>query len=115
MSRTERAKGARGQREALDVLTERGWQVVEANAGRATEDLFAVDPAGRPVAVEVKYQAALRWGAFRAQARAQAKARGAAWLLMCRVPEHPFVFVVEGPDFGPTVWRGNGARKESNK
>lgn len=113
MSRRERDKGARGQREALDLLAERGYTVVETNSGRASEDLFALDPVGHAVAVEVKYHEATRWQDFRRQAREQARARRVSWLLMCRLPGHPHTFVVEGAEIAPVVWRGNGAPRES--
>ncbi len=115
MSRTQRDKGNRGQREALDVLAERGYQIAETGTGRKCEDLFGCDPSGHPVSVEVKHHAHTRWDDFRAQARTQAKARKAAWLLMCRLPDHPYTFVVEGDGIEPVVWRGNGAKQTGDR
>jgi len=108
MGRSERNKGKRGQSEALDVLTERGYAIAELSAGRACEDLYGMDPHGNAVAIEVKNTAATRWAATRTQARDQARRRGCSWLVMHRVPGHPYTFVVEGADMRPVVWRGAG-------
>lgn len=110
MGRSQRDKGRRGQREALDLLAEHGYTVAETNAGTAVEDMFAVDPQGRPVAVEVKHCAAIRLAAFRVQAREQARRRGCGWLLLCRLPGHPGVFLAEGSNVPPRVMRSNVAR-----
>jgi hypothetical protein len=111
MSRSQRNKGLRGQNEARDVLEEREYRVVETSAGRACEDLFCLDPHGWPVSVEVPHHAHTRWDASRAQARAQAKVRGARWLLVRRVPGHSHAFVVKGDGTTPVASRRNGARE----
>ena len=105
MGRSQRDKGRRGAREALALLADRDWTVVESNSGKATEDAFALDASKRPVAVEVKHHACIRLDEFRRQAKDQARRHGVDWLLMCRIPGHPHTFYVEGSRVEPTVWR----------
>jgi len=106
-----RNKGRRGETEACHLLAERGWEIVELGPGRLSEDVLATDSAGRRFSVEVKNHRVWRLCAWRTQAKAQAKARGCRWLLLCRVPNMPGTFYVEGSCTVPTVWRGNVARR----
>ncbi len=106
-----RNKGRRGEREAVDLLTERGWEVIELGPGRLAEDVVATDPRGTTHAVEVKHHVVWRLADWRKQAKEQAKRRRHPWLLMCRVPNMPGCFYVEGAEVKPVVWRGNAARE----
>jgi Holliday junction resolvase len=103
---TSRNKGKRGEREACRVLEERDWTIIELGPGRKTEDVIATDPAGVTVSVEVKNHAIWTLTAWRRQAKEQARKRRCAWLLMCRVPDMPATFYVEGTERRPTVWVG---------
>ena len=92
MSRTERAKGSRGQREAQAVLESHGYHVSPLACGHKVEDLIA-DYDGCMWSVEVKHHEVARWNAFIAQAKEQAKKRGLPWMLMVRIPSRPHTFV----------------------
>lgn len=109
MGAASRTKGMRGQSEAAKMLVARGHEVVETGNGRAVEDIFAVID-GRATCVEVKNCRALALDAWRKQARAQAKRRRAAWLLMARIPDYPGTFYVEGTAYAPCIWRAAVAK-----
>lgn len=84
MSKSQRDKGRRGQREAADMLRSRDWSVAELNSGTVAEDFIAVDPSGRSYSVEVKNTVAITT-AHRQQAMTQAKARKMPWMLVSRI------------------------------
>lgn len=104
MAKAQRDKGRRGQTEAMTLLAEYGFTVIEANAGRACEDLIAIRD-GVTYCVEVKHHRKPDLPAFKLQARIQAKARKLPWLLMVRWPDHPYTFAVEGKGVAPDFWR----------
>lgn len=105
-----RNKGKRGEREAVHLLEERGYEIVELGPGRKQEDVLA-ELDGKRVSVEVKNCVVWHIQDWRKQAKTQAKKRGCAWLLLCRVPGMPGTFYVEGEDRTPCVWRGNAAKQ----
>ena len=106
-----RNKGRRGEREAVHLLEERGYQIIELGPGRKTEDVVAEDERGRRWSVEVKNHDRWSLREFRRQAKEQARQRKASWLLLVRVPDCPGTFYAEGTGIGPCVWRGNCARE----
>ena len=108
---TSRTKGRRGEREAVHLLEERGWQIIELGPGRKTEDIVAEDDCGRRVSVEVKNHLVWHLPNWRKQAKEQATRRKCAWLLLARIPNCPGQFYVEGTGRAPSVWRGNASRK----
>lgn len=109
MTALSRNKGRRGEREAVNLLTERGWTIVELGPGRKTEDIIATDDRGVMYAVEVKNHAIWRLYDWRKQAKEQARKRKCRWLLLARVPMCPGTFYVEGDERTPCVWRCNEA------
>jgi len=102
-----RAKGKRAETEAARLLAERDWEIVELGPGRKTEDVIATDPAGVLHSVEVKNHLVWHLTAWRKQAKEQARCRKAHWLLMCRIPNEPGTFYVEGTTVECCVWRAN--------
>jgi len=108
MSRSQRAKGNRGESEARDVLLERGYSIIETSRGRSCEDIIAT--AGtRTYSVEVKWHELWNLKAWRRQAKANAAKRKAHWMLMVRITGAPHTFYVEDGDGRPRIWTGNGA------
>lgn len=107
-----RNKGRRGEREAVLLLEERGWQIIELGPGRKTEDIIAEDERGIRYSVEVKNHLVWHLTDWRRQAKEQARKRKCHWLLMARVPMQAHTFYVEGTGRESCVWRGNGARGE---
>jgi hypothetical protein len=79
-----RAKGRRGQTEALNLLRERDWIVADLSAGVDSEDGLAMDPDGNWHALEVKNCASII-PAHRRQAMEQAKRRRLPWMLMSKL------------------------------
>jgi Holliday junction resolvase len=109
MGKSQRAKGRRGEAEALLVLAERGYTVADLTAGVSCEDVLAVKD-GIVTSVEVKHRRIVNLADFEKQAREQAKRRRANhWLLMVRLDGYPLTFLVTGSDMTPTVWKGVGA------
>lgn len=84
MSKSQRDKGRRGQREAADMLRSRDWSVAELNGGTVAEDFIAVDPNGKSYSVEVKNTVAITT-AHRHQAMRQAQARKLPWMLLSKI------------------------------
>lgn len=105
MSASSRDKGNRGEVEARALLAERDYEIIETSRGRSVEDIIA-EKHGRRISVEVKNTAALTIGAFRKQAKEQARKRKCAWMLMWRIEGYPRTFYVEGTDIAPCIWRG---------
>ena len=108
---TSRNKGRRGEREAVNILTERGYSIIELGPGRKTEDIVAADDHGIMYSVEVKNHMVWTLCAWRKQAKEQARKRKCNWMLLARVPNHPATFYVESTNHRPCVWRGNGAQE----
>lgn len=108
MGAASRAKGNRGECEARALLLSRGYEIIETARGRSVEDIIA-ERGGRRVSVEVKNTAALTIGAFRKQAKEQARKRKCAWMLMWRIEGYPGTFYVEGAGIAPSVWRAEVA------
>lgn len=104
-----RNKGRRAETEAAHLLSERGFTIIELGPGRKTEDIVA-ELDGVRYSCEVKNCALWKLVEWRRQAKAQARARKARWMLLCRVPGMRSTFYVEAADRQPCVWRGNGAR-----
>ena len=82
--RATRAKGRRGQTEALNLLRDRDWTVADLSAGVDSEDGLACDPDGNWWAVEIKNCAAITT-AHRKQAMDQAKRRRLPWMLVSKI------------------------------
>lgn len=108
--RTSRDRGKRGENEAEAVLIERGYEVLDTTDGKAICDFVATRHRKR-YAVEVKHQKGINLEKFTAQAREQGKALRMPWLLMIRLPGHPYQFLVVASDIPPTVWRGNASKR----
>ncbi len=84
------------------MLQERDWTVGDLSAGKSTEDILAIDPAGVTWAVEVKNTAAITL-AHRKQAMAQASARKARWMLMSRIMGTAS-WLIQRQGMPPAVW-----------
>jgi Holliday junction resolvase len=93
MSKMQRDKGGRGQREAKAVLESHGYHVSLLACGQKSEDLLA-EYDTLTWSVEVKHHAKPDLAAFEAQARRQAKELGLPWMLMVRLPKRPHTFLV---------------------
>jgi Holliday junction resolvase-like predicted endonuclease len=103
-----RNKGKVGEREARDVLTERGFDILaDTTDGQACCDLI-VQKGAHVYFVEVKNRASIDLCATEKQARRQAGKR--RWLCMCRLAGYPLTFLVTGTDQLPVIWRGNAAK-----
>jgi len=94
MGKSQRDKGARGQREAHKILVQRGWTVDPITAGVKREDMIATDPiVGGLWSVEVKNHKLINMCKFRQQAREQAKVRNLPYLLMVKIPDSRWWYV----------------------
>lgn len=102
MGKASRAKGRRGESAAIDILTARDWTVADLTAGKAGEDLLAVDPDGVTWAVEVKTTKTITTQ-HRSQAMAQATARRARWMLMSKI-QGTSCWLVQRQGNRPMVW-----------
>lgn len=91
--RYSRNKGKRVEREARDLLVERGYQVESLGDGESNADYLATR-AGKSFWVEVKGHVRPNFSEFRTQARGNTP-KNKTWLLMWRVPDCPGVFHVE--------------------
>lgn len=107
MSKMQRTKGRRAQCELATALRERDWQVIETSAGHAVEDMVAISPQGKTYSVECKHCELIQLKKFIAQAREQAKKRKLPWMLCCRLPLYPGMWLVIRQDERPVVWAGN--------
>jgi Holliday junction resolvase len=92
MGKSQRAKGARGQREARAVLESHGYHVTQIACGIKSEDLLAEYDAVT-WSVEVKWHKIADISAFEKQAREQAKRRSLPYLLLVRIPDRPHTFL----------------------
>jgi hypothetical protein len=112
MGKASRAKGRRGESEALLLFQERGFTLSDCTAGKSTEDHFGLDPNGHAVSIEVKNRVTWNIPEFRKQARENARKRGKRvhWVIALRVPNHTGVWYVEGTNLRPTIWRANVCR-----
>ena len=101
--RATRAKGRRGQTEALNLLRDRDWTVADLSAGVDSEDGLACDPDGNWWAVEIKNCASII-PAHRRQAMEQAKRRKLPWMLMNKIAGTSS-WLVQRQGKAPVVWR----------
>jgi hypothetical protein len=90
MGKKERAKGRRGQREAIALLESYGYMVDELNSGKESADLIAsIDlyciEEWEHYLVEVKNCKLINIPKFLSQARKNAKAKKKKWMLMCKI------------------------------
>ena len=97
-----RAKGRRGQTEALNLLRDRDWTVADLSAGVDSEDGLACDPEGQYWAVEVKNCAQITL-ANRRQAMEQAKRRRLPWMLMNKIAGTSS-WLVQRQGKRPVIW-----------
>ncbi len=102
MGKAARAKGRRGESQAIDLLTSRDFTVADLTCGKAGEDLLATDPHGVTWAVEVKTTKTITV-THRQQAMQQAKARKARWMLLSHI-EGTSCWLVQRQGHKPTVW-----------
>ena len=79
-----RTKGRKAQTEGSALLTNARWQVVDTSAGRAVEDVFAIDPAGDQWSVEITADQQISLRAKWKQTTTQATNRNASPLLLWR-------------------------------
>ena len=93
MGRSQRQKGARGQREARAVLESHGYHVTQIACGIKSEDLLA-EYDGVTWSVEVKHCAVIDLARFERQAKEQAAERKMPWMLMVRLTGRPHHFLV---------------------
>lgn len=105
--KASRSRGKRGESEAREVLTERGYEVIDTIDGIGICDIIA-ERNGRRYHVEVKHCRNIELEKFEAQARRQSRG---SWLVMARLPGYPYCFLVTSAHGVPTVWRGNAAKK----
>lgn len=103
MSKSQRDKGNRGHREAVQELLNRDWHVVETRGGKKSDDAIAIDPNGRTWSVEIKNQTSIRMKDFEKQAREQAKDRKLPWMLMVKIAGHK-AFLVARKNMPLTLW-----------
>ena len=101
--RATRAKGRRGQTEALNLLRDRDWTVADLSAGVDSEDGLACDPEGNWWALEVKNCANITM-AHKRQAMEQAKRRRLPWMLMSRI-QGKGEWLVQRQGKPSVVWR----------
>jgi len=103
--RVSRSKGRRGQLAFSNLLTEHDWEIRELNAGKAVEDLWAVDPNGKLFSVEIKNTANIQIDQFRKQAMRQAG--NVAWMLACKISNTSSWLVLRKGE-RPVVWHERG-------
>jgi Holliday junction resolvase-like predicted endonuclease len=101
MSRSERTKGARGERAAERLLISRGFVCERTREGRGSCDIVAVDPEGRTWAVEVKNRAIIVPREHVEQARRNAGSR--RWMVLAHI-EGTRSWLVLGQGRTPQVW-----------
>lgn len=102
---SQRAKGRRGQSEAISLLTARDWDCGDLSAGLSTEDILAIDTDGNSWSVEVKNCASINVRSFKKQAQEQAKKRRSArWMVLARVDGYSGSWLVLRQGFEPVVW-----------
>ena len=105
MGKASRAKGRRGQSEAIDLLTSRDWSCADLSAGLSTEDIFADDPDGERWCVEVKNTASINVRAARKQAIENAQKRKAGkWMVMARIDGYGSFWLVLRQGMKPCLW-----------
>jgi predicted RecB family endonuclease len=108
MSASQRAKGRRGQSEAVALLESRDWLCGDLSAGISSEDILAVEPGGRLYSVEVKSQMSINVPAFRSQAiRNAAKRKKSNWMVMARIDGYSGAWLVLRAGMAPVVWSAN--------
>ena len=108
MGKAARAKGRRGEAQAIALLMDRDYVVADLTAGKAGEDLLATDPDGKTWAVEVKMTKAITT-IHRRQAMEQARNRRAAWMLLSHI-DGTSSWLVQRKGHSPVVWsnKNNG-------
>ena len=107
----KRRKGLNGRYHFRLLLEARNWTVTTTTEGRPGEDLLATDPDGKVWAVEVKDVKAID-PRHRDQARQQAKARKARWLLASHI-YGTSSWLIQRRGYLPCVWHPNGAMPEA--
>jgi len=105
MSKASRAKGRKGQSEAIALLESRDWICGDLSAGISSEDILALNPDGKAYAVEVKNCVSINVRAFIKQARANAQTRkGARWMVAARIDGYSGAGLVMATDIEPVIW-----------
>ena len=102
MGKSQRNKGRRGQTEAVNMLKDRDWQVIQTTSGIMNEDVVATDPGGCQWSVEVKNHKIIDIYRFRRQAIEQANKRKLPWMLMLKIPGG---WLIMRKNETPIVWK----------
>lgn len=102
MSKSQRDKGAKGQRAAKALLLDRDYTIDQITAGISTEDFIATDLDGNAWSVEVKNCKTLTEAHVK-QAQEQARKRKLPWMLMQKLSGSRS-WLVRRQDELATVW-----------
>ena len=103
MGKKSRDKGRRGQREAILLLQNRDWTVLEGNSGKSTEDLWAVDDNGRTWSIEVKNVKQPNFTDIKKQAITNANKNKLPWMIMIRIPGYKSWLIIQKGN-KPKIW-----------
>ncbi len=104
MGKAQRAKGKRGEREAIKLLEDYGYIVNDLSCGKKSGDLIASQDREYYV-VEVKNQKIINLPEFLKQARENAAAKKMKWLLMCKLNGGYGWLVLKQGDKEAEIWK----------
>jgi hypothetical protein len=105
MSASQRAKGRKGQSDAMALLNARDWDCGDLSAGISSEDILAFCPEKQLWCVEVKNTVSINVRAFRSQAaKNSVKRRNGKWMVMARIDGYAGAWLVLRQGMTPAVW-----------
>ena len=102
MGKSQRDKGRKAQTQAVNMLKDRDWQVIQTTPGIKNEDVVATDLGGCQWSVEVKNHKIIDICRFRKQAIEQANKRKLPWMLMMKIPSG---WLIMRKNEMPVVWK----------
>ncbi len=100
--KASRAKGARGQTTAANLLRDRDWVIDQVTAGISSHDFTGTDLQGKTWAIEVKNCAGILPG-HKKQAMEQGKQRRLPWMLMNKIAGSSS-WLIQRQGEKPCVW-----------
>ena len=110
MGKPSRDKGRRGAREAMALLSDRDYTVVETRDGCNAEDAVAICPkTNKAYSVEIKNVKAINVPYFIAQARRQAQERKLAWMLLAKIDGGYGWLMLRQGDRRAAIWHSKEA------